>query len=153
MSLIVFFNRLEGFVAQVVLDFARVVERRLLADPKAHEQLAENGVALIDMGRNAFAFLGQVDMVILIDVDQPVFAHLAQNDRNRRAGLGKIGADVDGVNLVLLLRENVNRFQIVFDGFGYCHNQIASKRQPRADAASGKSGRAGRTGTAILASL
>lgn len=34
MSLIVFFNRLEGFVAQVVLDFARVVERRLLADPK-----------------------------------------------------------------------------------------------------------------------
>ena len=102
MSLIVFFNRLEGFVAQVVLDFARVVERRLLADPKAHEQLAENGVALIDMGRNAFAFLGQVDMVILIDVDQPVFAHLAQNDGNRRAGIGKIGADVDGVNLVLL---------------------------------------------------
>ena len=115
-------DRVKGFVAQVVLDFACVVERRLLADPKAHEQLAENGVALIDMGRNAFAFLGQVDMIILIDGDQPVFTHLAQNDGNRRAGIGKIGADVDGVNLVLLLRENVDRFQIVFGGFVCMHS-------------------------------
>ena len=84
-------------------------------------ELAEDGVALVDVGRDGAAFLGQVDMVILIDVDQPVFAHLAQNDGNRRAGIGKIGADVDGVNLVLLLRENVDRFQIVFRGFIYCH--------------------------------
>ena len=38
-------------------------------------------------------------------------------------GIGEIRADVNGVNLVLLLRENVDRFQIVFDGFGYGHSQ------------------------------
>ena len=144
------FNRVEGFVAQVVLDFAGVVQGDFLTDAEAHEKLAEDGVALVDMGRDFFAFRGQVDVVILIDGDQPVFAHLAQDDGNRRAGIGKIRADINGVNLVLLLRENVDRFQIVFDGFGYCHNQIASKRRPHADAAGGLCGRAGRTGAAIL---
>ena len=86
-------------------------------------ELAEDGVALVDVGRDGAAFLGQVDVVILIDGDQPALAHLAQDDGDRRAGIGEVRADVNGVNLVLLLRENVDRFQIVFDGFGYGHSQ------------------------------
>ena len=82
-----------------------------------------NDVALVDVGRDGAAFLGQVDVVILIDGDQPALAHLAQDDGDRRAGIGEVRADVNGVNLVLLLRENVDRFQIVFDGFGYGHSQ------------------------------
>ena len=113
----------EGFVAQVVLDFACVVQGGFLRDAQAHKQLAEDGVALVDVGRDGAAFLGQVDVVILIDGDQPALAHLAQDDGDRRAGIGEIRADVNGVNLVLLLRENVDRFQIVFDGFGYGHSQ------------------------------
>ena len=50
----------EGFVAQVVLDFACVVQGGFLRDAQAHKQLAEDGVALVDVGRDGAAFLGQV---------------------------------------------------------------------------------------------
>ena len=89
---------IEGFVAQVMLNLAGVVQRGFLADSKAHEQLAEDGMAFVDVGSDAPAFFSQIDMVILIDSHKPAFAHLPQDDGHRRAGIGEIRTDVDGVN-------------------------------------------------------
>ena len=119
-------NGVEGFVAQVMLNLAGVVQRGFLADSKAHEQLAEDGMAFVDVGSDAPAFFSQIDMVILVDGYKPAFAHLPQDDGHRRTGIGEVRADVDSVNLILLLRKDIDGFQIVFGGF--LNSQILSPR-------------------------
>ena len=78
-------------------------------------------MALKNAGGDAKAFIGQENMIFFIDDDQPVLAHLAQDDGYRRAGIGQIRTDVDRMNLILLLGKNVDGFQIIFNGFGYGH--------------------------------
>ena len=61
-------DRVKGFVAQVVLDFACVVQCGFLRDAQAHKQLAEDGVALVDVGRDGAAYrrlLGPLTLALL----------------------------------------------------------------------------------------
>ena len=89
--------------------------------------LDDNGMDYLNQVNipNSPVIFGQEDVVVLVDGDKAVLAHLTQDDGYRRTGIGQIGADVDGMHLVLLLRENIDGFKIIFNGFGYSH-EIAS---------------------------
>ena len=96
-------DRFKRLVAEIVLDLAGVVHSGFAADAEHDKHIGEQLMALKHVRGNLQTFFGQEDVVVLVDGDKAVFAHLAQDDGYRRTGIGEIRADVDGMHLVLLL--------------------------------------------------
>lgn len=68
------------FIAQVVLNLAGIMQSNLPADPQIHEQLTQKGMTFVDMGGDGQAFLREMNVIVLIDRNQPVLTHLTQNN-------------------------------------------------------------------------
>jgi hypothetical protein len=69
LALNVLFDRLEGLVAQVMLDLAGIVGRDPFVNAELYEKLGEEFVALVHLVRYLRARVGQGKIAVLVNVD------------------------------------------------------------------------------------
>ena len=79
------FYRFKGFVADVMLYLAGILNGGLLIDPELFEQLGEKRMALVHFFGYFSAAVGESDVAAA--VDEYVVAALEQTDRTADAGL------------------------------------------------------------------
>ena len=74
------FYALKRFVADIVLEFARVLGGGLFVNPERHEHLSQKNVAFVDVRGDFYSLVGQNDVAVSLNAQKPLFLKLLYND-------------------------------------------------------------------------
>ena len=107
----------EGFLAQHMLDAARIFSGGLSVHAESGEERGEHGVALVNAGGDLHAGFGQSQQTVLVDGNVTVIAQQANGTADARLGKAGVVRNVDRAHLSIFLRQNQDGFQVVFRAF------------------------------------
>ena len=103
-----------GLGMDVVLKTACVQFGDLFRHAHGDQDLHKQLMAFIDALRDLKSLFRQRDMIVCINFDKSAGTEILQHDRDRRAGISKVVADIRGANELLLSGKDQNRFKVIF---------------------------------------
>ena len=108
------FDGSKALFADNMLDPAGILGGNLRIDAQRHQQIGNQGVALIDFVGNCLTGRQQGDGALGADGDISVFPEVFHGNADTGLGESQLIGNVDGTNRALLVVKDQDGFQIVF---------------------------------------